>query len=635
MEIVRKNFDGIEYYLIDIYDDEFSFGTVYHFETDIGDKYCFYEENTYIPIENKKYLKKIKEKLEINTNIIYKKLDKDLIKIRMGMLLSRGISDISDIKDIFGKIERLNSEEEYEVYDSVSKIINELYPDISYEDTMNVLDDDSGIYFLGLPNRQGGFYNSLNHQICLNYRNDEEYLKDSKLHESIHKLTNRNGYIKNNAEKFIGLIEGGTAKICESKYGDKTSHSISIGDTKVHINFSGKSTYQLEQIIYRQMGQLVDPQMEDEALVNGNFDIFLNKFREMYGKDLLIYLSHRAKMLVLNKNEKKTMRYFKEAQKMLLTKAFDKKRLNVETEEDIVNYMTELKNFEYYIGRISGDNTFETYYRSKYNDIVDMAKQKGIDLSKIEEFEYSPVEFYPVKNSKESSLSNSTEIHIMELSTFHNKNLDLEKYTRIQVKDLPNFYNLDVVLQDGIPISSSSTRVSKYDEDSSIYKDFGVDWKNADIYYIGNNGVAEAFMIINSDGTSEICSRSYETSRIYKGTINQIDLGINLADIKKYDEETSFTFVSEECIENKENLLNKLKTLFRNLVHRNDGTIALPDAIANNTTNSTINNNHKTRNSFLDKLNPNNKIYDQSTIGTFEERSEVSKESVKGEIENG
>ena len=249
MEIVRKNFDGIEYYLIDIYDDEFSFGTVYHFETDIGDKYCFYEENTYIPIENKKYLKKIKEKLEINTNIIYKKLDKDLIKIRMGMLLSRGISDISDIKDIFGKIERLNSEEEYEVYDSVSKIINELYPDISYEDTMKALNDDSGIYIFNLAEGTLGNYNNVTNRISLDKKENLEELEDTKLHEAIHKLTNRNGFIRDN-KNFIGLVEGGTAKICENKYGDKTSHIANIGKSKVHLNFSD-STYPLQQAIYR------------------------------------------------------------------------------------------------------------------------------------------------------------------------------------------------------------------------------------------------------------------------------------------------------------------------------------------------------------------------------------------------
>lgn len=627
MEIIRKNFDGIEYYLIDIYDDEFSFGTVYHFEADIGDKYCFYEDNTYIPIENRRYLKKIKEKLEINTNIIYKKLDIDLIKAKMLILPM--------LSNIFEKIERLNVKEESQVYDEVSKIINELYPDIPYQDTMQVLNDNSGIYFSDLIVQ--GSYNLISNKIYLDYYNNEENLEDTKLHESIHKLTNRNGYIMNNT-KLIGLIEGGTAKICENKYGDKTSHSIYIGDTKVHVNFS-ESTYTLQQVIYRQMAQLVDPQLADKELINGTFDIFLNRFKEMYGKDLSLYLSHRAKMLVLNKNEKKTMRYFKEAQKMLLTKAFAKKRLNVETEEDIVNYMTELKNFEYCVGRIDGDNTFETYYRSKYNDIMKLAEQKGIDLSKIEEFEYSPVEFYPIRNYKKGSVAKSTEEHLRVLCNLY-KELDVEKCSRIQIKDLPNFYSLDVVLQDRIPVSSVSydyQRIIKEDKDSPIYEELGVDCNKSEIYNIADDVISKAFMIINSDGTSEVYSKSYETSRIYKGTKNQIDLGITSADIKKYIDDHIITLTSDENEANSNlSLLNKLKNFFTSFFHRKEITLELPDiVIPNIIANDSTSNVSKTRRLFLDELNPDNEIYDQSTIGTIEKQSEVNKESAKYEIENG
>lgn len=610
MEIIRKNFDGIEYYLIDIYDDEFSFGRVYHFEADIGDKYCFYKDNTYISIENKKYLKKIKEKLEINTNIIYKKLDMSKIGNRVGMLLSG---------DIFIKIERLTSEEEYKIYDNVSKIINELYPDISYEDTMKALNDDSGIYIFNLAEGTLGNYNNVTNRISLDKKENLEELEDTKLHEAIHKLTNRNGFIRDN-KNFIGLVEGGTAKICENKYGDKTSHIANIGKSKVHLNFSD-STYPLQQAIYRQMTQLVNPQMADEALINGSFDIFLNKFGEMYGKDLLLYLNHRATMITKyqykgkNSNEKKIMKYFEEAQEMLLSKVFNQKMSTVETEEDMINYMTELKNFEYCMPR--HDDYFSIFYKNKYNDIIDLAKQKRIDLSKIEEFEYSPIEFYPVRDCKKNPLSKNTEEHLRSLSNFFDEKLDLKKYTRIQIEDLPNFYNLDVVLQDGIPISSSSY-VAKEDKESPIYEDLGVDRKNADIYDIGNNNIAEAFMIINSDGTSEVWSRSYETYKIYKGTINQIDLRITLEDIEKYKEEHSFA------------LLNKIKNFFSNLVHRKGTILTLPNATVDKYTN----NYSETRNSFLSKLNPDNEIYDQSTIGTIEKQSKVNKESIKDETEN-
>lgn len=629
MEIIKKNFDGIEYYLIDIYDEEFSFGTVYHFAIDIDDKYCFFEDNTYIPIENKKYLKKIKEKLEINTNIIYKKLDMDLLKVRLTMLRT---TDLSDIKDIFGKIERLNPEEEYKVWDEASKTINELYPDISYEDTMNVLDDGSGIYFLNLP-QENGNYNIIDGNICLNSRfdldtvNQKEQLKAVELHESIHKLTNRNGYIKNNT-KLIGLIEGGTEKICENKYGDKTSHTIGdmgeIGESIIHVNFS-QSTYPLQQVIYRQMGQLVDPQLEDKALINGNFDIFLKKFEKMYGKGLSLYLSNKANLITKDLLPKKN---FKQAQKMLLTKAFDKKMSTVKNEEDMVNYMTELRNFEYYTARIDGDTTFETYYRSKYNDIIDLATKKGIDLLKIEEFEYSPVEFYPLENGWKCSLADYTEFHIDNLAELYHTDLDFKKCTRIQIKDLPNFDNIDVILQDGIPISSALSDISKEDNNSSIYEALSVDCKKAKIYSIFDDGIAEAFMIVNSDGTSEVRSKSNETSKVYKGTKNQIDLGITLEDIKDTKRAIEFgeKMIVHESVVYK-SPLGKLKAFFSNLVHRKENTLALPNVTSNNITDKNATNSiSKARKSFLDELNPDNEIYSQDTI-------EITKKSNKNDIE--
>lgn len=51
MDILKKEWNGIEYYLIDIYETEFSFGIVYHFISDNDEKFCFYKDNTYIPIK--------------------------------------------------------------------------------------------------------------------------------------------------------------------------------------------------------------------------------------------------------------------------------------------------------------------------------------------------------------------------------------------------------------------------------------------------------------------------------------------------------------------------------------------------------------------------------------------------------
>ncbi len=609
MEIIKRKFDGIEYYLVDIYDNEFSFGKVYHFDSGIGPKYCFYQNDTYIPIENKKYLKKIKQKLEFYSDIIYDKIN---IKKKIIHILTT---------DILGK--RLAPEEEYKLYDEVAKTIHELYPNISYIDTMQVLCDDSGIYYSKLPNQMVGTYNFINGEIRLNfYHKNSDGLFDTVLHESIHKLTNRNSFIKDNMG-YIGLIEAATAKICENKYGDKTSHKIFGGDNEIHVNFSNSSTYQLEQVIYRQMIQLVDGpidiHMADEELIKGSFDVFLINFEVMYGKDLLLYLSHTIKRLALNPNlpEEKQLAYLKKTQDMLLTRAFDKKLLYVETEEDMINYMTELKNFEYTRARIKNDYSFEEYYNHKYNCILKLAREGGMNISKLEEFEYSPVEFMPVRNNPEVTFSEITKRHIQGLCNSISERtigqkLDLEKCTRIQINNFPISYCLDIVLQNGVPISVvdgiCSNDIPIHDKESVIYKDLGIDCNEAEIYEIAD----DTWMVVNNDGTYETYSRSYETSKIYKGIEKQVDLDFSLEDIEKYKTE----FKRNDT----QSFLRKFREFLGKLSHRKD-ILTLPEDTI------TKPNSNKSRKSFLNQLDPDNNFYGDNSI-TIQGNSKTNSEKI-------
>lgn len=173
-----------------------------------------------------------------------------------------------------------------------------------------------------------------------------------------------------------GLVEGATEKICEDKYGDKTSHTIYLNNKAIRINFSSEASYPLPQIIYRQMAQLVDPKMADKSIINGDTHFF-DKFSDLYGKDLFLYLNHRTNRF-LNKSlsEKRQLKYLKQAQTMILTNAFDKKFSAVQTEEDMINYMTELRNFESVTAQIEDDTTFQDYYNSKYNSIIQLAQAK-------------------------------------------------------------------------------------------------------------------------------------------------------------------------------------------------------------------------------------------------------------------
>lgn len=620
MDILKKEWDGIEYYLIDIYETEFSFGVVYHFVSDDDDKYCFYKNNTYIPIQNKIYLKKINKELNINSDILFLKSP---LKQIHNIVLKKNHKIVK---------ERWNKEREHKTYIEVSNIIHELFPDISYNDTIKVLDDNSGIYNTYLKDAIGLYCTKtkeINLDILIKNKNKERII----LHESIHKLTDRNGFIVNNYKKFWGLIEAGTEKICEDKYGDKTSHTEYLDNKSIRMNFSQDAAYSLPQIIYRQMAELIEPKTADKSIINGNKDFF-HKFSDLYGKSLFLYLNHRAtRLLKKSLSEKKKLRYLKQAQTMLLTKAFDKKFSTIQTEEDILNYMTELRNFNFVTAEIEDDTTFQDYYNNKYHAIIQFAQQKGIDTSKIEPFQYTGVDFYPERNI------DVIQMHTQSLSYFNLEKIDFSKCTRIQVEPCPNFFNLDIILQDGFPISiiqnDNPTPVNLIEHDDKFFdiirQDFQIEEDNIDLYNIS----ADTCMIIKPDGNLEIYSKNFETDKIYNSIINEVNLEITQKDIEKAILDIELTLMNKtneaddtsQKIEDKKGitpLFNKLKNFVKStLLNR---TPRLPASTTKSFTNEP-NTKHsqfaKTRNAFTTQLSPNNPIYNHNTV-VSEEKCEHS-----------
>ncbi len=636
MDILKKEWNGIEYYLIDIYETEFSFGVVYHFASDYDNKYCFYKDNTYIPIQNKIYLRKIDKELKIDSDILF---------------LKNPLKPIANVVKKNSKIvrERWNKEREHQAYVEVSNIIHELFPDISYEDTMKVLDDDSGIYNTCLEDDILGNYHTETKEINLDI-----LTKKSKertiLHECIHKLTNRNRFLKNNYEKFAGLIEAGTEKICENKYGDQTSHTQYLDNKSIRMNFSYEATYPLPQIIYRQMAQLIEPKMADKSIINGNTNLF-DKFSVLYGKGTFSYLNHRANRL-LNKSlsEKKQLKYLKQAQTMLLTKAFDEKFLTVQTEEDISNYMTELRNFEFVTAEIEDDTTFQDYYNNKYTAIKQLAQQKGIDLSKVESFQYTGVDFYPERNNEKARPIDVTQMHIQNLSYL--EKIDFSKCTRIQVEPCPDFFNLDIILQDGSPISIVQNDFPipvnpiEHDDDffDIIRQDFKIEDNNINLYNIS----ADTCMIIKPNGISEIYSKSFKTDKIYHPTKNEIGLEITQEDIEIYLETTLMNKISQtdstfaedsqsiNDIENKKGIISLFEK-FKNFVKRPflNRTPRLSAPATNPPTNDP-NTDHshfaKTRDAFATQLSPDNPIYDHDTVVPVEKSERSTEKTI--DVEN-
>lgn len=608
MDILREKFNEIEYYLIDVYENEFPFGTIYHFISKDNDKkFCFYKHNTYIPIKNKIYLRKINKELKINCDILFK-----------GNIL-KNISNNKN-KNTYVEAQRWDLDKEHKAYDEVSNMIHELFPDIPYEDTMEVLDDNAGIYSHYLENDIEGQYHPDNKKIYLDrFIKNEEKIKRTVLHECIHKLTDRNYFLHNN--EFIGIIEGATEKICEDMYGDKTSHIEFLEGKDIHINFSYDASYSLQQVIYRQISQVLGTKKCDKGIINGQENVF-DEFSNLYGKDLFLYLSHRCNRLLKKKlPEKKKLKYFKEAQTMLLTRVFDKKISFIETEEDIINYMTELRNFEYVSARIGDDTTFQDYYENKYNFVMQLAKRKGIELSKINQFQYSKVDFYPERNCEKPSPFEITREHVYNLSL--KQEVDFNNCKRIQVEPSSNFFNLDIILQNNIPISIIYDTLPfdvNHIEADDEYFDFiverlGIEDSEIDIYNIAQ----DTYMIIKDDGSSTIYFEDSETEKISTLSKNEVDLEITLEDIEheRVRTENSIAItISEFEDKNRINtILNNIKNLFQRIFENKKSLLleASKDQnidMANKVDSDTIKNiNHL---HFVQQLNPNNPIYDDN-----------------------
>lgn len=628
MDILREKFNEIEYYLIDVYENEFSFGTVYHFVSkDNDEKFCFYKHNTYIPIKNKIYLRKINKELKINFDILFK------------TNILKNISNKKN-KNTYVKPERWNLEKEHKAYDEVSNIIHELFPDILYEDTMEELDDDIGIYYHYLDECDGRYLNDSREIYVDRFVKNPENIKRIILHECIHKLTDRNCLLHKCC--FIGIVEGATEKICEDKYGDKTSHTEVIDGKNININFSNDASYSLQQVIYRQIAQILGTKKTDKCIINGQLDVF-DEFSNLYGKDLFLYLSHRCDRLLEDKlPEKKELKYFKEAQTMLLTRVFDKKIASIQTEEDIINYMTELRNFEYVTARIEDDTTFQDYYESKYNFVMQLAKQKGMDLSKINQFQYSKVDFYPERNCEKPTSFAITHEHINNLSL--KQDVDFSNCKRIQVEPSSNFFNLDIILQNNIPISIINDTlpfIINSIEPDDEYFDFiverlGIEDDKIDIYNIAQ----DTYMIIKDDGTSTIYSEDSEKEKISTLSKNEVDLGITLEDIEQERlriENTIYTSMSEFEDENRINIIfNNIKNFFQRIFGYRKRLVLEASKHENIDMSSANTSKNTNRLNFAEQLNPNNPMYNHSTIlETKQLEGEIDKEiDMVEEIEN-
>lgn len=239
------------------------------------------------------------------------------------------------------------------------------------------------------------------------------------------------------------------------------------------------------------------------------------------------------------------------------------------------------------------------------------------------------------------------------------KEIDFSKCSRIQVEPSPNFFNLDIILQDGIPISSvlngygyANEFPIEHDEEyfNILRRDLGIQDDKIDIYEIGMAN----YMIVKPDGTSDIYSESSETGKIYNLAKKEVDLEITPEAVEKKKREIETTNLSfgtydyeqeplydSDPAGNKESIIslfhrfkNFLKDSFIKINYQRLPASTINQG--NNSLNTDSSNRAKTkRSSFATSINPNNPIYDHNTIVPMQSEPSTEKTiDVEEEINN-
>lgn len=283
-----------------------------------------------------------------------------------------------------------------------------------------------------------------------------------------------------------------------------------------------------------------------------------------------------------------------------------------------------------------------------------LAKEKGLDISKLEQYKDFEIDFYPERNNEKSRPFEIRNMHISNLLKL--EDFDLSKYTRIQVDPCPNFFSLDMILENGIPVSVISNEcpldMNQIEHDDEYFniirQDFDIKDEKATIYNIET----DTYMIIKADGSSVICSKSSKTGKIYYPLQHEIDLDIASHDIEemhilqeRYNQmqknseatsldtnDTAETSVDLINVESKKGnmlyLFDNFKNFFKNIFKKKN--LSLPEPNTNLPDTET-----KDRHlNFISQLNPDNENYKHITIAPVEEKSEHStKNSIDTEQE--
>lgn len=303
--------------------------------------------------------------------------------------MGKRYNEFLDAKSGISIVREYSKKQKENMYKDVASAICKKYNDIiSENEIFNILNSKSTVYFSkfnrkNLKNTKGIFMNKTKN-IHFNTMYFDK-INSAIVHECIHKMQDyRLPKNKKGLNLLTGFIEGATESIASKIANNNNFRCYENGMT---FNLPINTAYVPQVSIVEQMDYILGNNNDLAKFALCGDMGFLNKICKLYGKDFFIKMRENLNdSFIMN-----DMEQINEYQNFILDECYNKKfeKINIKNEEELIDYLNNLKEFEKVRGIYNKDNYFEKFYNDKYNKIREIFIKEKFDLKRLENLTYS------------------------------------------------------------------------------------------------------------------------------------------------------------------------------------------------------------------------------------------------------
>lgn len=277
---------------------------------------------------------------------------------------------------------KINEDVKNNICTNIAKEISTTDSKRSLQEIYEILNKGKMRYLIPVISRFGicpyGIYDPSTNGIFLREETIESIKESQKvpgtiIHEAIHKLSKLPVIFR--GKEIKGFIEGATEyyayKVKSKLEPDvkKTGFLLSKGNHGQHeirFNFP-PSPYEEPMSIMAQLEIVLGKEKMEAFALHGNTAI-LKDIQKQYGKDF--YEKMRKATNKLIKDDDGDRLILKECQDAILDVCYEKKYREIQTFDDAIRFLQELKAIDNVRGHVKGDTSFKEFYNEKYKEIM-------------------------------------------------------------------------------------------------------------------------------------------------------------------------------------------------------------------------------------------------------------------------